>query len=141
MLKLALATAKSQYEFFLRTAENSQVTEVKALLMVLAETESEMMGKIQHMIASGILDEIEELHRAKDRNEMPDETPFDPARAESDPRMFVCNLALEKSIKTYTFYLTMATKTKSEAVSTLFEYLALLEMRQIRELRRVCCTF
>lgn len=117
------------------------MADVKALLMVLAESEDEMIQKIQHMMITGILDEVEELAAAKDRDETPDETPFDPNRAETDPRIFVCNMALEKSIKTYTFYLTMATKTKSEAVSTLFEYLALLEMREIKELRRVCSTY
>ena len=141
MLKLALATAKSQYKFFLRTAENSEVAEVKALLMVLAESESDMMSKIQHMMMSGILDELEELAAAKDRQSTPNSTPFDPSRAETDPRIFVCNMALEKNIRTYTFFLTMATKTKSEVVSTLFEYLALLEMRQIGELRRICSTY
>ncbi|MDF1539300.1 MAG: hypothetical protein P1Q69_10410 [Candidatus Thorarchaeota archaeon] len=141
MLKLALATAKSQHNFFLRTAENSTMAEVKALLMVLAESEEEMIQKIQHMMITGILDEVQELAAAKDKDETPDETPFDPSRTESDPRIFVCNMALEKSIKTYTFYLTMATKTKSEVVSTLFEYLALLEMRQIKELRRICGTY
>ncbi len=141
MLKLAIAAAKSQLKFFLRTAENSEVAEVKALLMVLAESESDMISKIQHMMASGILDEIEELAAAKDRDQTPDSTPFDPTRAKTDPRIFVCNMALEKNIKTYTFFLTMATKTKSEVVSTLFEYLALLEMRQIGELRRICSTY
>jgi len=141
MLKLALATAKSQHKFFLRTAENSTVTDVKALLMVLAESEADMMKKIRHMMVTGILDELQELAAAKDRDETPDATPFDPSRAETDPRIFVCNMALEKNIRTYTFFLTMATKTKSEVVSTLFEYLALLEMRQIGEMRRICKTY
>jgi rubrerythrin len=141
MLKLALSTAKSQRDFFLRTAENSGMAEVKVLLLVLAESEEGMIEKIQHMMASGILDEIEELYAAEDRGETPDDTPFDPAKVESDPRVYVCSMALEKSIKAYTFYLTMATRAKSEVVSTLFEYLALLEMREIKELRAMCDTF
>ena len=43
MLKIALSTARSQYEFFLNTAEGSEVEEVKALLMHLAESESKMI--------------------------------------------------------------------------------------------------
>ncbi len=141
MLKLALATAKSQHKFLLRTVENSTMTEVKALLTVLGESEEQMIKKLQHMMITGILDEVQELASAMDRNETPDAAPFDPSRTDSDPRIFICNMTLEKSIKTYTFYLTMATKAKSEVVSTLFEYLALLEMRQIKELRRICSTF
>ena len=141
MLKLALSTAKSQRDFFSRAAENSQVAEVKVLLLVLAESEEDMIDKIQNMMLSGILDEIEELYSAEDRHETPDETPLDPVKVETDPRFYVCNLALEKSLKTYTFYLTMATKAKSEVISTLFEYLALLEMREIKELRAMVDTF
>ena len=141
MLKLALSTAKSQRDFFLRTAESSLVAEVKVLLLVLAESEEGMIEKIHSMMASGILDEIEELYTAEDRHETPDESPLDPVKVESDPRFYVCNMALEKSLKTYTFYLTMATKAKSDVISTLFEYLALLEMREIKELRAMCDTF
>ncbi|MHA2424956.1 MAG: hypothetical protein ACXAEF_09230 [Candidatus Thorarchaeota archaeon] len=117
------------------------MAEVKVLLLVLAESEDGMIEKIQHMMVSGILEEIEELYAAEDRHETPDATPFDPVKVETDPRVYVCNMALEKSIKAYTFYLTMATKAKSDAVSTLFEYLSLLEMREIKELRAMCDTF
>lgn len=141
MLKLALSAAKGQHDFFLRTADNVAMPEVKALLMVLAESEEKMMGRIQHMLLTGIVDELTELNSAPDRNIMPDETPFDPSRAETDPRIYVCNMSLEKSIKTYAFYLAMAAKSQSELISTLFEYLALLKMRQIAQLRRVCSTF
>jgi rubrerythrin len=42
MLKIALSTARSQYEFYRNTAEDSEMEEVKALLMHLAESESRM---------------------------------------------------------------------------------------------------
>ena len=141
MLKLALLTAKSQHKFFTSTAEKAEMPEVKALLMVLAESESNMIAKIQHMIATGILDELEELNRAKDRDEIPDPTPFDPFREESDPRIYICNKALGKGLKTYTLYLNLATKAKSEVVSRLFEYLAYLKMKQINQLRRICGSY
>ncbi len=115
--------------------------EVKALLLVLAESEFDLLAKIQHMIATGILDELEELNKADDREDVPDATPFDPSREETDPRIFICNKALHKSINSYTLYLNLATKSKSEVVSRLFEYLAYLKMKQIEQLRRVCSTY
>ncbi|MHA2040540.1 MAG: hypothetical protein ACW975_01645 [Candidatus Thorarchaeota archaeon] len=136
MLKIALSTAKSQYEFFLKTAEESEMEEVKALLMHLAESESRMIDKIQHMMITGIVDELAELNSSDDS--VPDSTPFDLTRAQSDPRIFVCNQVLEKSIKTYTLYLRLATRSKSAVISQLFEYLAQLEKRQIDELREIC---
>jgi rubrerythrin len=136
MLKIALSTARSQHEFFLNTAKGSEVEEVKALLMHLAESESKMIDKIQHMMITGIVDEIEELEHTDDS--VPDSTPFDPSRAESDPRIYVCNQVLEKGIKTYTLYLRLASRSKSDVISQLFEYLAQLEKRQIDELREIC---
>ena len=141
MLKLALVTAKSQHKFFTSTANKVKMPEAKALLLVLAESEFDLVGKIQHMIATGILDELEELNKARDRNEMPDSEPFDPSREETDPRIFICNKALDKSISSYKLYLTLATRSKSEVVSRLFEYLAYLKMKQIERLRRVCETY
>ncbi|MHA2005642.1 MAG: hypothetical protein ACW960_16390, partial [Candidatus Thorarchaeota archaeon] len=73
MLKIALSTAKSQYEFFLKTAEESEMEEVKALLMHLAESESRMIDKIQHMMITGIVDELAELNSSDDS--VPDSTP------------------------------------------------------------------
>ena len=141
MLKLALLTAKSQHEFFSSTAKKVEMPEVKALLLVLAEEEYKMIAKIQHMIATGILDELEELKRVDDRDEIPDPSPFDPFREESDPRIFICNKSLEKTLRSYKLYLQFATKAKSEVVSLLFEYLAYLKMHQIDKLRKVCRTF
>lgn len=141
MLKLAILTAKSQHKFFVSAAESAEMPEVKALLMVLAESESNLIGKLQHMVVTGILDEIEELEHADDRDEIPDPTPFDPFREESDPRIFICNKTLKKGLKTYTLYLNFATKAKSEVVSRLFEYLAYLKMQQINQLRNICKTY
>lgn len=141
MLKLALLTAKSQHEFFTSTAEKVELLEVKALLLVLAESELAIIAKIQHMIATGILDELEELKSVDDRDEIPDPTPFDSFREDTNPRIFICNKALDKSLKSYKLYLHLATKAKSEVVSLLFEYLAYMKMHQINRLRKVCRTF
>ncbi len=140
-LKLALLTAKSQHKFFLSTAEKSEMPEVKALLMLLVKSESVLIQRIQHMMVTGILDELEELSRVPDRDAIPDPTPFHPLREETDPRIFVCNRALEKSIKTYKLYLSLATKAKSEVVSRLFEYISYLKMKQIEQLREVCSRY
>jgi len=139
MLKIALSTAKSQYEFFKNTAEKSEMEDVKALLMYLAESESRMIDKIQHMMVTGIVDELEELNASDDN--IPDPTPFHPSRAQTDPRIYVCNQVLEKSIKTYTFYLKLATRAKSSVISQLFEYLAQLEKHRIDELREICSCY
>jgi hypothetical protein len=137
-MKLAQSTAKSDHDFYLGTAEKSEMPEVKALLMVLADSESKLIEKLQHMMITGIVDELEELTNAHDRDAIVDSTPFDLMRTGTDPRIFVCNKVLERSIKTYTLYLRLATKTKSELGSRLFEYLAYLKKCQLDELRNIC---
>ncbi|MGY5875220.1 MAG: hypothetical protein RTU30_05700 [Candidatus Thorarchaeota archaeon] len=136
MLKLALNAARSQHDFLFQLAEKAKMAEVKSLLYTLAETESKAVEKIVHMMATGIVDELEELEDSCDA--IPDSTPFNPARNNTDPRIFVCNEVLDKSIKTYTLYLRLATRSKSEVVSRLFEYLANEEKQQIAELRTIC---
>jgi len=138
MLKLAKASAKSDHEYFQSLAAEVNMPEVKLLLIVLAESESKMLDKIQHMMLTGIVDELEELDSIRNRDAVPDSSPIKPERIDTDPRIFVCNKVLEKSIKTYTLYLRLATRAKSELVSRLFEYLAHLKMRQVSELRRMC---
>jgi hypothetical protein len=138
MLKLAKASAKSDHEYFQELAEEANMPEVKLLLFVLAEAEAKMLDKIQHMMLTGIVDELEELDEIKDRDTVPDSSPIKPERMNTDPRIFVCNKVLEKSIKTYTLYLRLATRAKSELVSRLFEYLAYLKKKQISELRNRC---
>jgi rubrerythrin len=140
MLKLALNAATSQHDFLLRLAENAKMTEVKTLLYKLAQSESQAVEKITHMMATGIVDELEELSN-DDPNSLPDTTPISPSRNDLDPRIFVCNQVLEKSIKTYTLYLRLATRCKSDIVSQLFEYLANEEKHQIAELRSICSKF
>ena len=138
LMKLAQSTAKSDHEFYLGTAEKAEMPEVKALLMVLADSESKLTEKLQHMMITGIVDELEELTNVRDRDAVADSTPFDPTRSGTDPRIFICNKVLERGIKTYTLYLRLATKTKSELGSRLFEYLAYLKKCQLDELRNIC---
>lgn len=141
MLKLALSTARSQNELFVGLSETAKMPEVKSLLAYLVESESWMIDKLEHMMITGIVDELEELSTLGDRDAIPDSTPFDPNREETDPRIFVCNKVLTGSIKTYTLYLRLATRAKSELVSGLFEYLAYMKRQQIYELRRACSRY
>ncbi|MGY5853171.1 MAG: hypothetical protein RTU92_06360 [Candidatus Thorarchaeota archaeon] len=141
MLKLALNAAQSQHDFLYDLAEKAKMAEVKSLLYTLAQTEAKAVEKITHMMATGIVDELEELENCCEPDAVPDSTPISPARNISDPRIFVCNEVLDKSIKTYTLYLRLATRSKSEVVSRLFEYLAREERHQIEELRSICGKF
>jgi len=141
MLKLALTTAASHYQYYHRAAMNVETPDVKALLMVLADVEDELMDLIGGMMATGIVGALEELEQTEDRDELPDETPFDLTREETDPRIFICNKALRKEVKGYTFYLAIAARSKSRPISRLFEYLAYVKMLQIKKIRRACETF
>jgi hypothetical protein len=141
VLKIAMSMAKSQLDMFKKMTEAARIPEVKALLAVLAESESSIVDKIAHMMVSGVVDEIEELSAAKDEDALPDATPFDPAREDSDPRTYVCNKTLREGIRAYTLYLRMATRAESELVSRVFEYLAHLQMFQITQIRRICGSY
>ncbi|MFX1485153.1 MAG: hypothetical protein ACFFCP_18385, partial [Promethearchaeota archaeon] len=63
LLNMAMAMSTRHYEYYMETAENIETPQVKALLLVLAETESELIAHIRHMMVTGILDEIEVLDR------------------------------------------------------------------------------
>ena len=141
MLKLALTTAASHYQYYHSAAMNVETPDVKALLMVLAEVEDELMDLIGGMMATGIVDALEELQQTEDRDELPDETPFDLTREDTDPRIFICNKALRKEVKGYTFYLAIAARATSRPISRLFEYLAHVKLLQIKKIRRACETF
>ena len=141
MLDLAFTLTNSSFKYYDKAAKKAKMPEVKALLAVIAESESNLLIKLRHMMITGIVDELEELKQAEDRDELPDETPFDPSRAKSDPRIFVCNKTLKKEVKGYTFFLTLAARANTTLVSRLFEYLAHLKMRQIKRIRRVCSTY
>ena len=141
MLDLAFTLTNSSFKYYDKAAKKAEMSEVKALLAVIAESESNLLIQLRHMMLTGIVDELEELKQAKDRDELPDETPFDPSRAKSDPRIFVCNKTLKKEVKGYTFFLTLAARANTTLVSRLFEYLAHLKMRQIKRIRRVCSTY
>ncbi|MHA2179504.1 MAG: hypothetical protein ACXAAK_14255 [Candidatus Thorarchaeota archaeon] len=140
LLNMAMAMSTRHYEYYMETAENVKITQVKALLMVLAETESDLIAHIRHMMITGILDEIESLDRV-DADDPPDDTPIAPDRIDTDPRIFVCNKALEQEVKGYTFYLSIAARAKTDLASRLFEYLAYVKSQQIEQIRDVCITF
>ncbi len=141
MIGLAISLTTSTEKYYRNAAKSAEMPEVKALLTVLADSESELITKLHHMNLSGIVDELEELENADDRDEVPNETPFDPSRESTNPRIFVCNKSLKKEIKSYTFFLTLATRASSVLVSRLFEYLAHLKMLQVKRIRKVCSSF
>ncbi len=141
LLNIALAMFTRHYEYYDETAKNVQNPKIKALLRVLADTETDLIAQIQHMIITGVLDEVEAMGKIA-VEEMPvDDTPFAPERNDTDPRIFVCNRALEQEVKGYTFYLSLAARAKSELVSRVFEYLAFIKSEQIKRIRKVCESF
>jgi len=93
------------------------------------------------LLLDRIVDALEALQQTEDRDELPDETPFDLTREDTDPRIFICNKALRKEVKGYTFYLAIAARATSRPISRLFEYLAHVKMLQIKKIRRACETF
>jgi rubrerythrin len=141
MLKLALTTVANHYQYYHRASTAAQTPEVKALLMVLADTESELIDKLREMMVTGISEELSEIAESDLLDQEPDATPFDLTREESDPRIFVCNRARENEVKGYTFFLSIAARAKSRVISRLFEYLAYVKLVQVRRIRRVCGTF
>ena len=141
MLQIALTTVANHYQYYHKAAMGVEIPEVKALLTVLADTEAELMDKIKDMMRFGIGTELQELADSNLLDEEPDATPFDLSREETDPRIFVCNKALDHEIKGYTFFLSIAARAKSRVVSRLFEYFAYVKMIQVERIRRICETF
>lgn len=148
LLKLALTTAANQYDFYLKAADAASTPQVKALLMVLADTEGELVEKIRLMTSTGILDAIEEVAKDTFSYDEPDPTPFGMDRTpfaksnpDTDPRLYVCNKALEKEFSGFTFYRSISSRAKSEVIRRLFEYFASIKSQQITRIRRVCSTF
>jgi hypothetical protein len=141
LLNLALTMSKHHYEYYNETAENIETPKVKALLRVLADTERDLIAQIRHMMATGVLDEVEAMGKVEVSEDPPDDSPFAPDRNDTDPRIFVCNKALEQEIKGYTFYLSISVRAKSEIASRVFEYLAFIKSQQIERIRKVCTSF
>ena len=148
LLKLAMTTTANQYDFYLKAANAAETPQVKALLMILAETEGELLERIRLMMTTGILDVVEEVARETFFYEEPDATPFGMDRTpfsesniDTDPRLYVCNRALEKEFAGYTFYKSISSRAKSELIRRVFDYLAFIKSQQIRRIRNVCKTF
>ena len=148
LLKMALTTTANQYDFYLKAANAAEMPQVKALLMVLAETEGELIERIRLMMTTGILDVVEEVAKESfsydDPNATPfgmDRTPFAESNIDTDPRLYVCNRALEKEFSGFTFYKSISARAKSELIRRVFEYLAFIKSEQIERIRKVCATF
>jgi len=148
MLKVALTTSANHYDFYLKAANAVETTQVKALLMVLADTEGELMERIRLMMTTGILDQIEEVasesFSTKDPDATPfgmDRTPFAASNPDTDPRLFACNRALEMEFKGFSFFSSISSRAKSELMKRLYEYFAYIKAEQIEKIRKVCETF
>jgi rubrerythrin len=141
LLNLALSMSTRHYEYYDKTANSVENPKVKALLRVLADTERDLIAQIRHMMATGVLDEVEAMGKVEVSEDSPDDSPFAPDRNDTDPRIFICNKALEQEIKGYTFYLSISVRAKSELVSRVFEYLAFIKSQQIERIRKVCTSF
>ncbi|TFG29638.1 hypothetical protein EU527_15630 [Candidatus Thorarchaeota archaeon] len=148
MLQVALTTSANHYDFYLKAANAVETPTVKALLMVLAETEGELIERIRLMMSTGVLDAIEEVAKDTFSIHEPDPTPFGLDRTpfakvnpDTDPRLFVCNRALEMEFKGFTFYSSISSRAKSELMRRLYEYLASIKAKQIEKIRKVCETF
>ena len=148
LLKMALTTTANQYDFYLKAANAAETPQVKALLMVLAETEGELIERIRLMMTTGILDVVEEVVKEDFSYETPnptpfgmDRTPFAESNIDTDPRLYVCNRALEKEFSGFTFYKSISSRAKSELIRRVFEYLAFIKSQQIERIRKVCITF
>ncbi len=139
MLKVAMATVGNHFHFYSRAADTVETPRVKALLMVLTESEEELLEKIEDMMLTGVVDEIQEISGLK--MDSPDAMPFDLTREDTDPRIYICNRALEQEIKAFTFFLSIASRAKSEVISRVFEYFAYVKSQQIQRIRNVCSTF
>ena len=148
LLKMALTTTANQYDFYLKAANAAETPQVKALLMVLAETEGELIERIRLMMTTGVLDIVEEVVKEdfsyEDPNPTPfglDRTPFAESNIDTDPRLYVCNRALEKEFSGFTFYKSISSRAKSEMIRRVFDYLAFIKSKQIERIRKVCVTF
>jgi hypothetical protein len=100
------------------------------------------------MMTTGILDVVEEVAKETFSYQDPDPTPFGMDRTpfsvsnpETDPRLFVCNRALEKEFSGFTFYKSISSRAKSELIRRVFDYLAFIKSSQIERIRKVCVTF
>ena len=148
MLQVALTTSANHYDFYLKAANAVETPTVKALLMVLAETEGELIERIRLMMSTGVLDAIEEVAKdsfsIQEPNPTPfgmDRTPFARVNPDTDPGLFICNRALEMEFKGFTFYSSISSRAKSELMRRLYEYLAYIKSKQIEKIRKVCETF
>ncbi|TFF96896.1 hypothetical protein EU546_00370 [Candidatus Thorarchaeota archaeon] len=147
LLNVALTTSANHYDFYLKAANAVETPQVRALLMVLAETEGDLIERIRTMMATGILDAIEEIARtpqSEEPNPTPfgmDRTPFSASNPDTDPRLFACNRALEMEFKGYRFFKSISSRAKSEMMKRLFDYLAFIKSEQIIKIRRVCSSF
>ena len=80
LLNLALSMSSRHFEYYDETADSVETPQVQALLRVLADTERDLIAQIRHMMATGVLDEIEAMGKVEVSERPPNDTPFAPDR-------------------------------------------------------------
>ncbi|NHI83416.1 MAG: hypothetical protein EAX81_03850 [Candidatus Thorarchaeota archaeon] len=145
MLNLALATALNDLQYYADELEKTKIPEVQALLLVLQESEEELIAKIEDMMFTGVVSAIEEAQVVHGKWEPPNSDPFDFTSPFGSTLQFqrvtVCNQVLERGLKSHKFYLSISSRAKSKVVGVVFEYLAYLKNQHLKRLRKVCESF
>jgi len=145
MLNLALATALNDLQYYTDEFERTKIPEVQALLLVLQESEEELIAKIEGMMVTGVISAIDEARAIAGKWESPNDEPFDFSSPFGSTLQFqrvsVCNQVLERGLKAHMFYLSISARAKSKVVSVVFEYLAYMKAEHLRRMRKVCKSF
>ncbi|TFG06379.1 hypothetical protein EU522_01680 [Candidatus Thorarchaeota archaeon] len=145
MLNLALATALNDLQYYADEFEKTKIPEVQALLLVLQESEEELIAKIEDMMFTGVISAIEEAQAIHGKWAPPNNEPFDFTSPFGSTLQFqrvtVCNQVLERGLKSHRFYLSISSRAKSKVVGIVFEYLAYLKIQHLERLRKVCESF
>lgn len=145
MLNLALATALNDLQYYTDELVRTKIPEVQALLLVLQESEEELIAKIEEMMITGVISAIDEAREIEGKWESPSEEPFDFSSPFGSTLQFqrvsVCNQVLERGLRAHMFYLSISARAKSRVVSVVFEYIAYMKSEHLHRLRKVCESF
>ncbi|MFX1367113.1 MAG: hypothetical protein ACFFAY_00725 [Promethearchaeota archaeon] len=142
MLNLALATALNDLQYYTDELEKTKIPEVQALLLVLQESEEELIAKIEDMMVTGVISAIDEAKKISGKWDSPSDEPFDFSSPFGSTLQFqrvsVCNQVLERGLRSHLFYLSISARAKSKVVSVVFEYIAYMKAQHLLRLRKVC---
>ncbi len=145
MLNLALATALNDLQYYTDEFERTKIPEIQALLLVLQESEEELIAKIEDMMVTGVISAIDEAKKISGKWNSPSDEPFDFSSPFGSTLQFqrvsVCNQVLERGLRSHLFYLSISARAKSKVVSVVFEYIAYMKAQHLLRLRKVCESF